>query len=94
MDYPPPHAVADSQGDGNGCVAETISRLRSAPFRLYRLQVQGAGRAVAALADIVAETLADRGSDVLVPLDRACLEAKVVAACFLDDFAVALDRVE
>jgi len=62
--------------------------------RLDRLKVEGAGRAFAGLPDVVAKALADRWSNVLVPLDRAGFEGKVVPAGFLFDFAVALDRIE
>jgi hypothetical protein len=58
------------------------------------LKVQRAGLPIAALTDIVAETLANRGSDILVPLNRARFEAKIIAAGFLLDFAVALDGIE
>ena len=64
------------------------------PHRLDCLQVQRAGGAFAGLADVIAKALPNRWCDVLVPLDRALLERKVVAARFLLDLAVALDRVE
>jgi len=62
--------------------------------RLDRLKVERAGRAFAGLPDVVAKALADRWSNVLVPLNCAGFEGKVVPAGFLFDFAVALDRVE
>jgi hypothetical protein len=58
------------------------------------LKVQRAGIALVGLPDVIAKALADRWSNILVPHDRAGFEAKVVAARFLLDFAVALDRVE
>jgi hypothetical protein len=58
------------------------------------LKVERAGRAFAGLPDVIAKALTDRWSNVLVPLDRAGFEGKVVPARFLLDFAVALDRVE
>src|SRR6185312_5070441 len=75
---------------------QRVTALGSNGFRalLDRLKVQRARVALGTLSDIVAETLADDGSDILVPHDRAGLEAKVIAARFLLDLAVALDRVE
>src|SRR5690242_9244248 len=61
---------------------------------LDRLKVERAGHAFAVLSDIIAEALTDRRSNILVPLDRARFERKVIPAGFLLDFAVALDRVE
>ena len=64
------------------------------PDRLNRLQVEGACPAIAALTKVIAEPLADRRRNVLVPLDRAGFERKIVPAGFLRDLAVALARVE
>ena len=64
------------------------------PHRLDCLQVQRAGGAFAGLADVIAKALPNRWCDVLVPLDRALLERKVVAARFLLDFAVTLGGVK
>src|ERR1051325_8271833 len=62
--------------------------------RLDRLTVERAGHAFAVLPDTIAEALTDRRGNILVPLDRARFERKVIPAGFLLDFAVALDRVE
>ena len=58
-----------------------------------RLKVQSTRGAVVR-ACFVGETLADGRETVLVPSDRALLEANEIAADFRLDFALALDRVE
>jgi len=64
------------------------------PEDLDGLQIQRARLALVVRADVIAEALADGGRNVLVPANRALFEAKVVAAGFLLDFAMALGRVE
>jgi len=66
----------------------------SAADRLDCHQIHSAGLAVGHDAPIVGKTLADRWSNVPVPLDRTLIEAKIIAASFLLDFSQALDGVE
>jgi len=70
------------------------AKARLSPGDLDGLQIQRARLALVVRADVIAKTLADGGSNVLVPLDRALFEAKVVAASFLLDFAVTLGGVK
>ena len=70
------------------------AKARLSPSDLDGLQIQCARLALIIGSDVIAQALADGGSNVLVPLDRALFEAEVVAAGFLLDFAMALGRVE
>ena len=67
---------------------------RLPPGGLDRLKVKRTGDARTGLPDVVAKALADRRGNILVPLNRAGFEGKVVPTSFLLDFAVALDRVK
>ena len=62
--------------------------------KLDGLQIDRAGSPFAGLPDIITETLADRRINVLVPLDRALFEGKIVPAGFLFDLATGLRDVE
>jgi len=93
------HPDSEDRGRSTAIRDRPLTRYRTggseAPAgRLDRLKIERAGLAFAGLPDVVAKALADSWSDVLIPLDRARFEGKVVPAGFLLDFAVALDRVE
>src|SRR5687768_15956672 len=53
---------------------------------LDRLEIQRAGLTLVVGAALIAEALTDSGSNILVPQNRALLEAEIVAAGFLLDF--------
>jgi len=61
---------------------------------LDRLKIQRAGLAVLICAHVIGKSLTDLRRNILVPRDRGRLEAKVLTAGFLLDFAVTLDVVE
>jgi len=82
-----------SSSSGIGPYAHGIGRVSPAD-RLDCHQIHSAGLTVGHDAPVVGKTLADRWSNVLVPLDRTLIEAKIIAASFLRDFSQALDGVE